>query len=285
MKFGLFGIGSGACAEPEIAARVACAAEDVGFESLWTGEHVVLPDPQAPPSPAPPDFPMLHPSVALAYVAAVTERILLGTGIVLIAQRNPVVLAKEIASLDVVSGGRVLFGIGAGYLPAEFEALGVDFATRGARTDEYVAAMQALWNQPKPAYQGRFVRFSGIDARPRPIQSGGPPIHVGGMSPAGLRRAVRIGHGWYGFAMDVDSTRSAIAALAEATEALGRDPALGRLEISVTPRVALDDATLEAFAGMGVDRVVSLLPNRDVDGMLHFIETEGARWIERFGSA
>ena len=111
MKIGLFGIGSGICADPQVAAEVAKHAEARGLDSLWTGEHVVLPEPRQAPSPADPDFAMLHPSTILAYVAAVTHSIRLGTGIVLIAQRNPVVLAKEMASLDVVSGGRLLLGI------------------------------------------------------------------------------------------------------------------------------------------------------------------------------
>ena len=135
MKIGLFGIGSGPCADPQTARAVAIAAEEAGFESLWTGEHVVLPDPQTPPSPAPPDFPMLHPSTALTWVAAATERIRVGTGIVLLPQRNPLVLAKELASLDVLSGGRLIFGLGVGYLRAEFDALGVEFGERGARAN------------------------------------------------------------------------------------------------------------------------------------------------------
>src|SRR5262249_4932135 len=199
MKIGIFGIGSGICADPGVAARVAQAAERAGLESLWTGEHVVLPDPQKAPSPAPPLFPMLHPSTVLAYVAAVTTRVKLGTGIVLIAQRNPVVLAKEMASLDVLSGGRLILGIGAGYLEPEFRALGVPFVARGARTDEYIAAMRVLWTADKPSFDGRFVKFAGIQSRPQPAQRGGPPIVVGGASDAAIERAVASAQGWYGF--------------------------------------------------------------------------------------
>src|SRR5260370_30009386 len=119
MKFGLFSINNGPCASPKTAAAVARAAEAAGFESLWTGEHVVLPDPQAPPSPAPPEMPMLDPMASLSFVAAHTSRIRLGTGIIILPQRNPVVLAKELASVDVLSGGRLIFGIGVGYLKPE----------------------------------------------------------------------------------------------------------------------------------------------------------------------
>ena len=175
MKLGLFGIGSGPCADPATAVAAARAAEAAGYESLWTGEHVVLPDPQAPPSPAPADFPMLHPGTILAHLAAVTERVLLGTGIVLLPQRNPLVLAKELASVDVLSGGRLLFGLGVGYLKAEFDALGVPFEERGERADEYLEAMIAIWCQDKPAYAGRFVSFEGVQARPRPVSDPHPP--------------------------------------------------------------------------------------------------------------
>src|SRR5204862_4622605 len=133
------------------------AAEQAGLESLWTGEHVVLPDPQAPPSPLPPETPILDPAVALAFAAAHTERIRLGTGIIILPQRNPLVLAKELASLDVLSGGRLIFGVGIGYLKPEFDGLGIPFSHKGARTIEYLEAMLAMWTQPQPSYHGRFV--------------------------------------------------------------------------------------------------------------------------------
>src|SRR4030095_9508272 len=162
MKFGLFGINFGACADPESARRIAQAAEEGGFESLWTGEHVVPPAPQAPPSPSPPDVPFLDPAVALAHVAAHTKTIRLGTGIIILPQRNPVILAKELTSVDVVSGGRLIFGLGVGYLKAEFDALGVSFEEKGARAMEYLAAILALWTHDRTKYEGRFVSFSGI---------------------------------------------------------------------------------------------------------------------------
>lgn len=255
MKLGLFGIGSGLCADPGAAKTIAQGAESRGFESLWTGEHVVLPSPQQPPSPAPPEFAMLHPSTILAYVAGVTETVRLGTGITLIAQRNPVVLAKEMASLDVVSSGRLELGIGAGYLHQEFTALGVEFRERGARTDEYIQVLRCLWNDEHPEFDGRFVRFSAIDAQPRPVQSGGPPIVVGGHSEAALRRAARYGDGWYGYALNVDQTRSLVARLRDLE---GGD----KLELSVTPSLRLDAESITAFAEIGVDRLIALMPQQ-----------------------
>lgn len=272
MKFGLFGINTGPCAAPEGAARVARAAEQAGFDSVWTGEHVVLPDPQQPPSPAPPQTPMLDPAVALSYLAAETERIKLATGIVILPQRNPLVLAKEMASVDVVSGGRLVLGVAAGYLHQEFAALGAPFHDRGSRTDESIDVIRALWTQPSPEYHGKHFSFGGIDAHPRPVQSPHPAIVIGGHSPAALRRAVRRGNGWYGFALDVETTGRLLDGLARARDQVERPADLGELEISVTPPpgVGLDDA--RRYAELGVDRLVLLGLARDVGRLVAAVE-------------
>src|SRR5262250_3849946 len=164
MKFGLFSINAYAAVEPRTLVRVARAGEAAGFESLWGGEHVVLPDPQAPPSPMAPTDAILDPVIALTYAAAVTTRVRLGTGIIILPQRNPLVLAKELASLDVLSGGRLIFGIGVGYLEPEFRALGAPFENRGAVADEYLAAMRAIWTEAVPSYRGRFAAFERVQA-------------------------------------------------------------------------------------------------------------------------
>jgi probable F420-dependent oxidoreductase len=272
VKYGIFGINFGVCADPQNAARVARAAEQAGFESLWTGEHVVLPDPQAPPSPSPPETPFLDPAVALAAVATHTTKVRLGTGIIILPQRNPLVLAKELATVDVVSGGRLIFGLGAGYLEPEFAALGVPFAGRGPRTDEYIEVMRALWTQEQPSFAGEHVSFAGIQAMPRPVQKPHPPIVVGGMSAAALRRAVARGDGWYGFALDHDATRACVAGLEEAAEGTPRREGLGPLEITVTPRGRLDAEAAQAYADLGVDRLVLLLPQKSVEAALEAIE-------------
>src|SRR5215468_8235627 len=206
MKFALFGINTGVCSNPDTAAQVAQAAEAAGFESVWTGEHVVLPDPQAPPSPLPPLYPLLDPAIALAFIAAHTRRVRLGTGIIILPQRNPLVLAKELASVDVVSNGRLIFGLGIGYLKPEFDALGISFEQKGRRSIEYLEAMLNVWTAAQPAYQGTFVSFSGIQALPRPVQQPHPPIVIGGRTPAAYRRAVTHANGWYGFALDHNDT-------------------------------------------------------------------------------
>src|SRR3954469_19460019 len=151
-------------AEPDALAATAAAAEAAGFESLWGGEHVVLPDPQAPPSPMAPHEPILDPVIALTYCAAVTSRVRLGTGIIILPQRNPLVLAKELASLDRLSGGRLIFGVGVGYLKPEFDALGISMDDRGTKTLEYIEAMRAIWSHDKASYQGRYVSFAGVSA-------------------------------------------------------------------------------------------------------------------------
>jgi probable F420-dependent oxidoreductase len=272
MKFGLFGINTGPCARPETAAKVARAAEAAGFESLWTGEHVVLPDPQAPPSPAPPQHPMLDPAASLSFLAAHTQRAKLGTGIIILPQRNPLVLAKELASVDVLSNGRLIFGLGAGYLKPEFDALGARFEDRGARADEYIDAMRAIWTMEKPAFVGRTVKFAGVDAQPRPVQRPHPPIVVGGMSASALKRALLRGNGWYGFARDLAATKSDLAGIAAARSEVQRPASLGALEVSITPPRPVDEAGARAFADLGVDRLILMLPGRGEAEALRFVE-------------
>jgi probable F420-dependent oxidoreductase len=198
MQLGLAHVNMGWMSRPEAVAEGVRAAEAAGFDSLWAGEHVILPDPQVPPSPMSPQDPALDSLLALTWAAAHTSVIRLATGILILPQRNPVVLAKQVATLDVLSGGRVILGVGAGYLEPEFRAVGARFAERGAVTDEYLDAMAALWYSEHPAYQGRFASFSGVDARPRPVQQ---PIAlvVGGHSAPAYRRAMARAHGWYGY--------------------------------------------------------------------------------------
>ena len=238
-------------------ARIGPLAEELGYDSIWMGEHVVAPDPRVPPSPMEPDDPILDGVAALSFLAGITERIKLATGIVILPQRNPLVLAKQLASLDALSGGRLLFGMGVGYLEPEMTAIGVPMERRGARADEYLAAMRALWEQDKPSFEGEFVSFSGVNAHPRPVQSPLPVI-VGGHTPAAFRRAARSGQGWYGFFLDREQTARCVAGLREALAEAGRDEE--GFEITVTPRGKLDAEMVADFAGSGVDRLVFIPP-------------------------
>ncbi|MCG8587980.1 MAG: TIGR03619 family F420-dependent LLM class oxidoreductase [Proteobacteria bacterium] len=273
MKLGYFGINVGPCSDPDVAAPVARAAEAAGYDSLWTGEHVVLPDPQAPPSPAPPEMPFLDPAVSLGFLAAETERVLLATGIVILPQRNPVVLAKEFATVDRLSKGRLVLGVAAGYLEAEFQALGADFANRGALTDEYIAAIRTLWTEEKPVFHGDTVHFEGIQSRPLPVQQPHPLIVVGGQSPPALRRAQREGNGWYGFALDLEGTERCLRGLEEAAKAVERPSELGSLEISVTPVPGpIDRDTARRYEDLGVDRLVLMPLAGDAEGLVALVE-------------
>jgi len=273
VRLGLYGINFGPCARPETAARVARAAEAAGFDSVWTGEHVVLPDPQVPPSPVPARTPMLDPAVALAHLAAHTTTLRLATGIVILPQRNPVVLAKEMASLDVLSKGRLILGVGVGYLKPEFDAIGADFAHRGARMDEHLDALLALWTQAKPAFAGETIRFAGIDAQPRPLQRPHPPIVIGATTAPAWRRAVARANGWYGFAMDPDTTRRQLEGLAAAARTITRPAALGPLEHTVTPPPGpVDRDTIARYADLGVGRLVLLPLARSADELVAFVE-------------
>lgn len=276
MKLGLFSINMGSCARPDQLAETARAAEAAGFESLWAGEHVVLPDPQVPPSPMGPQHPALDPLLSLTWAAAATTSIRLATGILILPQRNPVVLAKQIASLDVLSAGRLSLGVGVGYLESEFRAIGANFSDRGAITDEYLDAMNRLWYDEHPEYHGRFADFAGVDAHPRPVQR--PiPIVVGGHSPPAFRRAVAGAHGWYGFALTDADVATCLAGLRDAAGQIERPAELGALEISITPRGRLTAETVETFAGLGVHRLVPMpRPNADATDIAATIEGAAA---------
>jgi len=181
-------------------------------------------------------------------------------------QRNPLVLAKQLATLDVLSNGRLIFGLGVGWCEPEFRALGVPFERRGRLGDEYLEAMRAIWTQEKAAYQGRYVAFADVQAQPQPLQQPTPPIIVGGRTPAAFRRAVEHGHGWYGFGLEVEQAAQDIEALREAEQRHQRSAALGRLEISVTPPgYEMEAGTVERYAAIGVDRLI-LRPQPTLDG-------------------
>jgi len=265
VKLGLYSINGNVCAlDPAGAIEIARQAERTGWESVWTAEHYLLPDPPIAASPVPPHVPMLDPFVALAHIAGHTTTLRLATGVTVLPVHEPVTLAKRVMSLDRVSGGRFLFGVGVGYLAPEFAAIGASLAARGRRSDEYLDAMYAIWSEQTPEVAGEFVRFSGLRSEPRPVQHPGPPLHVGGMSDAALQRAVQRGHGWYGYNLTVDQAAAAIERIRAAHATTERPRRLGPLEITVSPpgRQPIDAATAGAYAELGVDRLV-LVPPRD----------------------
>jgi probable F420-dependent oxidoreductase len=206
MKFALHGIGTGSTVKPEAIALVARKAEQLGYESLWAPEHLAVPVDMRTPYPYAPDgkFPggpmvALHdPFLALTYAAACTERIRLGTGVYVLPLRNAIAVAKSVASLDVLSNGRFVFGVGIGWLADEFEAVGATFADRAARAREAIRMMRALWTGEAPRFEGRFHRFPPLGFNPKPVQKPHPPIVLGGETRAALKRAADLGDGWYG---------------------------------------------------------------------------------------
>jgi probable F420-dependent oxidoreductase len=274
---GLFAINSHACAAPQAAAEVAALAERLGYDSLWAGEHVVVPAPRVPPSPMEPEEPILDPLVALAHLAAHTQRIRLGTGIIILPQRNPLVLAKQVASLDVLSGGRLILGVGVGYLEPEMQAIGVPMEGRGSRADEYLAAMRALWEQDAPAHQGEHVRFENVDAHPRPVQR--PlPVVVGGHTRAAHRRAARDADGWYGFLVGLRAMAEQREGLRAAISEAGRERPL---HVSVTPPRILDPSVVAEYAELGVNRlIVTPPPNLPLDELIEFVERNAPARLE-----
>ncbi|MEZ5383558.1 MAG: LLM class F420-dependent oxidoreductase [Microthrixaceae bacterium] len=282
MDFGIVFANTGPFAQPEAAASFAQAAEEAGFESLWTVEHVVVPagyestypyDPSGR-MPGGDDSPIPDPLIWLSYLAAVTSRIKLATGILILPQRNPVVLAKELATLDSLSGGRVELGIGVGWLEEEFDALGVAFAGRGARTDDYVAAMRALWVDERASHHSEFVDFTDCVLRPQPPR-GAIPVHVGGHSDAAAKRAGRLGEGFFpGKGDHAELGRLFDVARAAATEH-GRNA--DALELTTGGNGAIGGGALEevkALADLGATRVV-------VPAFLFWQDTEAA--LGRYG--
>ncbi len=239
------------------------AAEDAGFESVWGGEHVILPDtiiskyPYTADGkiPAEPDTPIPDPLIWLAFAAAAAPKLRLGTCILIVPQRNPIILAKELATLDALSGGRVELGLGVGWLKEEFDALGVPWERRGARNDEYIAAMRALWSQPHAEFHGDFVDFDPATCSPRPV-NGNIPVHVGGDTDAAIRRAVRIADGYFPGEGDPAKLDALLTRLRNAAEDAGRDPKSIEINAMFGAQMADPKAGVEQLAEIGVDRIM-----------------------------
>jgi probable F420-dependent oxidoreductase len=261
MRVGLHALGIGDGARPEVIRAVATAAETHGFARLWCGEHVVLVDAPVSRYPystdgriaVPADADWLDPLLALSFAAAVTSRIELATGVLLLPEHNPIVVAKQAATLDVLSAGRFSLGVGVGWSAEEFAALGVPFPGRGRRTEEYLAAMRTLWAEDPASFAGEFTRFDAIRVNPKPLRGGRLPVLIGGNSDAALRRAVALADGWYGFNVPAADVGSRVAVLADECARQGR--AFDELMVAV----ALSDGTpehLPALAAAGIAELV-----------------------------
>jgi len=264
MKFGIAFANAGPLGDPELAVGLATLAEGLGFESLWTVEHVVVPSGYESAYPydksgkmlGPEESPIPDPLIWLAYLASATSSIHLATGILIVPQRNPVVLAKELATLDRLSQGRLELGIGVGWLEEEFDAIGVPFGDRGARTDDYVAAMRALWTQDKASHHSEFVDFTDCISEPRPTQ-GSVPVHVGGHTDVAAKRAGRLGDGFFPAKGSHDELDRLFTLARDTATEHGRDPA--KIEMTTGGNGAVGEHALDevkALADIGTDRVI-----------------------------
>jgi probable F420-dependent oxidoreductase len=269
MRFGLFLGAFVPPANPAFLVAAARAAEQRGFHSLWLGEHVVLFDVHAKEYPYADsgDFPlkgeagMAEPFTTLAYLAAATDRIRLGTGVCLVPQRNPLYTAKEVANVDWLSGGRVDFGIGVGWQREEFEALGVPWERRGRRTDEYIELMRRLWCDSESSFEGEFWTLAPARAFPKPVQQPHPPIHVGGETDVALRRVVRLRADWLPFNVTPEILAERRSRLGQLLEGSGRT--LDDVTITASPRRdAARGELAPAYAEAGADQLLVHLRRR-----------------------
>ena len=260
-------------------AAIARAAEERNFESLWVAEHSHIPWSRKSPWPGGDELPkryydVMDPFVALASAASVTTRLRLGTGICLVVQRDPIHTAKEVASLDRISGGRFLFGIGGGWNAEEMADHGTEFRTRFALMRERVAAMKAIWTEARAEYHGRFVDFEPLAQWPKPFRKPHPPVIVGGAFPWGARRAVEYGDGWMPIGGRSQDILALLPDFRRMAEEAGRDP--DGIEITLYG-VEPERGTLERAAEAGVGRIVFGIPSVD--------ETESLAALDRLAAA
>jgi len=264
MKIGISGIGIGTTPGPDKVSTIAVNAERLGYSTIWAPEHVVLLDQYSSHYPYSPDHrlnmpmtrPFADPFITLTCAAMVTSKIRLATGICLVPEHNPLVLAKVIATLDFVSKGRVILGVGIGWLEEEFHAVGVPWERRAQRTRDYITAMRKLWGDELSSYAGEFVRFEGARSFPKPIHGAKLPVFFGGESGPALKRAAEYGDGWYGLNMDLNETTARIKRLEEMLKANGRNRS--DIEIAIRPSaiasITKDD--LKRYRDAGVDELV-----------------------------
>lgn len=256
--------------------ELAQATEERGFESLWFPEHSHIPVHRTSKWPGGDTIPKMYhealdPFVGLAAAAAVTTKLLLGTGICLVVQRDPIQTAKEVASLDVVSGGRFLFGIGGGWNAEEIENHGTPFEGRFKLMRERIEAMKQIWTEDQAEYHGDRVDFDPLFAWPKPVQKPNPPIHVGGAFPGAARRAIRYGDGWFPIlGRDPGPMDELVPEFRSMAEAAGRDPS--SLEVSLFVAAGTEEAALSGFRDCGVDRIVFIVPPEPIEKLVPLLD-------------
>jgi probable F420-dependent oxidoreductase len=260
MRFGVHLVAAGKIIEGEKIARIARRAEELGYDSLWVSDHIIFPKELRSPYPYSPDgklpldptLPLLEPFTVLSYAAAVTKTVKLGTSVVIVPYRDPIVTAKIISSLDVLSGGRFIFGVGVGWLEEEFRALRLNMKDRAAQTKEALLAMKACWVQDDPEFHGKFFDFSGIKFAPKPKQKPYPPIWFGGNSMPALKRAVELGDGWHSVWMTPEEVTNTAKILRELCANAGKDFAHFPLTINVNHKVPLTVENVKKYEEAGI---------------------------------
>jgi probable F420-dependent oxidoreductase len=264
MKVGYFAVGIGPAVEPDRIKTIAVNAERLGFSSIWAPEHVVLLERYAskyPYStgefPMPTDTPINDPFTTLSYVAACTNTIKLGTGICLVPEHNPLVLAKTVATLDRLSSGRFVLGVGIGWLAEEFQAIGVSWERRAQRTREYIEVMRKLWREPKSSHRGEFVSFQGVQSFPKPANGVSVPVWFGGESGPALRRTAEYGDGWLGFNLLPDEAAAKIKRIEELLKSAGRKRSDIYLAVSPAAKPIKPD-DLRRYRDAGAEEVALL---------------------------
>ena len=272
MKFGVMFANVGPLSQPEMLTQFAQACEAAGIESLWTVEHVAVPVgyqstyPYSPDGkmPGPENSPIPDPILPLAFAAAVTKKIRFGTGILILPQRHPIYVAKEAATMDQLSAGRFMLGIGIGWLAEEFAALGVSFEDRASRTRESVDAIRTLWKEGPQSFDGKFFRWPAIESNPKPVQKGGVPIVVGGHTDISAKRAARYGDGFFPAIGSVQEFEHLRGVVADECKRIGRAP--GEVELSVGAAVA-DLDSVKRWQDVGVSRIGIAPMGFDIDSI------------------
>ena len=270
---------------------VARRADELGFDSVWCNDHLAIP--KAKRAGTEPAYTasygeqrrqhVYEPLITLAYLAAVTSRVLLGTSVYLLPLRNPLVAAKQVASLDQLSRGRLVLGVGVGWLEGEFAALGVPFRERGSRTDEAIAVLKALCGQERAEFHGRYHRFTGVEFFPKPVQRPHPPLWIGGRSDAAIRRAARAGDGWHPSHLTIDELHRGIAELHGECERAGRSP--DEVTVSTRRKLVLTGSPAQAERGRvlagSAGEIAATMAELEQVGVAHLlVELPGASEVE-----
>jgi probable F420-dependent oxidoreductase len=286
MRFGLHALGIGAGADRLVIDAVAAAADRCGFATLWFGEHVIRVDRTASRYPyaddgqiaIPSTSDWIDPMIGMSFAAAASSTIRLGSGVLLLPEHNPVVVAKQAATLDVLSGGRLTLGVGIGWMREEFDALGIPFERRGARTAEYVAAMRTLWREDVASFNGEFVNFDAVRMNPKPAAGGRIPVVLGGNGDAAMRRVVSWADGWYGFNLDgVQGVADRVALINVLCAESGRDRSELRLAVALR-ELTIDD--VRPLADLGVDELVLVEgPPSDASAVEDWLSALADKWF------